>query len=315
MSRKWFKKKYPSGSCLRDLANKIATMPLCSVLGSITPAPYNFLANGAASGWTSPPVPPLPPPPPFSLVTPPLGHLQAWKSSGPTGFNATLPPAQGLSLLFDPFVDASLFGVYSAPAKPGGTTVVVISDYDTAENVHCELRSLSPGSDWAESYTSQFFGKKGTGTSGDNLRKVIIGSSCGLGAYPSNEAFEKALVDGFQKTGILLWNYFPYLRGLAASGSGFWARMLGTCHRPALYKQLDELLCDFLRCVGATKLVIACSADLWGPCGSHPVLRGCFPRWLRIRHPQNWHRSAITPGAGKSTLPMNIATLKAAGVI
>src|ERR1039458_6840062 len=126
-----------SGVQLRELAKKIAQYGCQAAhkdyFFSAAPPPYNFLANGEANAYT-----------PLSPIECPL-RIAEWKFPGPSlncclerGFNDSPEPnphsgLRGLSLLFDPLVDAALAantGISLGGFAPqSGATVIVLTDY------------------------------------------------------------------------------------------------------------------------------------------------------------------------------------------
>jgi hypothetical protein len=113
---------FPEGSCLRRLATEIAILDLSKQpwVASVSPLPYNLLANGdTGANWTSP-------------QTNSAAGLMAWKNAA-TGTGS--PSRPGLALMFDPFVDACL--LIESQRKDGlafkNTKVLVLTRLFTAK--------------------------------------------------------------------------------------------------------------------------------------------------------------------------------------
>lgn len=288
--RTQFESWFPASTdnCLRQLSSAIASF-YHPAFGTISPAPFNLLSNAATSGWC------LPPP------TPTPADLVGWKL-GQNGFPAY--PLKGLGLLFDPFVDALLWA--HGGSIPPATTVLVLTDYSDIGGVIGEIMRYSPN-DWAEVELSAFFKPKSMGRSGDNLRKLIIGKDFSL-ENPEAEELMGNLPLKIQQHRLLLWNYFPFLRGIGVGCTGGWARMLpkNPTHRAAIFSACDDFLHEFLRCVNAKKVVIAVAGDLWSarPTGTTSTFRSPL---VRINHPYVWGQQDIRLGHCAATLAQNIA--------
>lgn len=127
---------FSDGSCLRNLATDIASLTWTQAkqddMISANPAPYNLLSNGeTGAGWTIP-----------AQILP--NDLVAWKNAA-NGFTGSTN--RGLSLMFDPFVDACLLnvaakGINGEGTFPQHTKVLVLTDYGPLKNVIGEMAVL-----------------------------------------------------------------------------------------------------------------------------------------------------------------------------
>ncbi len=238
--------KFPEGSCLRGIALEIALLGWVKAkqhgLISANPAPYNLLANGeTGGGWTAP-----------TQLFP--NDLVAWKHAANGFAGAT---QRGLALMFDPFVDACLLiearkggGPFTRPFTPA-TKVLVLTDYSPLKSVIGEMAVLL-GKDWAEVETDNFFKAKNLGPTGNNLFKALLGKN-------SIDAVRKAGIEdisaGFGKHSLLIWNYFPFLRG--GSNCEGMEGLPDDSTNCAWIHYCDELLGKFLKCVNAERVLFA----------------------------------------------------------
>lgn len=273
--REEFAGLFPTDSCLRTLAAEIASVGLAHAksVGLLTaiPAPFNLLSNGAmGSGWIAP-----------THLFP--NDLVAWKQGG-NGFPG--PTQRGFSLMFDPFVDACLL----IEARKGGgpfktkTKVLVLTDYGPLKNVIGEMAVL-PGLDWAEVETDSFLEARNLGPTGCNLFKALM-EKASIGDV--RKAGPEAISEAFSKHSLLIWNYFPFLRG-----GNDCEGMAGLPHPKncAWIDYCDELLGEFLKCVNADGVLFAANKEVRG------VRKSCVSAndpiatkytYHELDHPRSW---------------------------
>jgi len=131
-------------------------------------------------------------------------NIAAWKGHS-HGFSGA---TNGLSIRFDPFVDAALYAVRRNYGE--GTTVLVLTDYYPWQELRAEY--MADGK-WAEREVARFLngfepsnGKEQTGV---NILKAVTGKQSINQIRNSPECVEEA----FFQHRLLLWNYFPFARG------------------------------------------------------------------------------------------------------
>ena len=229
--------QFPDDSCLRRIAFDIASLEWADAkqhgLISADPAPYNLLSNGeTGSGWTIP-----------TRVS--ADDLIAWKK-GANGFAGST--ARGLSLIFDPFVDACLL---IEAQKPSGsfkqTKVLVLTDYYPFSKI-----GIKAGFDWAEEETNKFLKALDLGLTGNNIFKALAEENSIETVRNTSEDEIRGL---FSKSNLLIWNYFPFFRGGNSS--------LGIKGLPNPIKDCrwinycEGLLGRFLDCVNASHVIFA----------------------------------------------------------
>ena len=259
---------YPGGSCLRNLAAEIASTgwAQAKALGLLTarPAPYNLLSNGeTGSGWLAP-----------TQLFP--NDLVAWKHAA-NGF--TGPTQRGFALMFDPFVDACLL---IEARKSGGpfkakTKVLVLTDYGPLKNVIGGMAVL-PGKDWAEVETGNFFKARNLGLTGNNLFKCLLKKD----SIKKVQGLEtKEISDAFGSRNLLIWNYFPCLRG-GNDCEGM--EGLPDSKNCAWLLYCDELLGRFVNCVNADLVLFATNR------GVKEARKNCglLPIGVDLDHPRSW---------------------------
>jgi hypothetical protein len=209
------------GTPLRNLAKDISQYPCSSTrqagFFSAAPPPYNYLANGETANYT-----------PIGPVACPL-QIAHWKFPDANAINCCLDRGfnddsaklswLGMSLLFDPLVDAGLAAnancVKSPVAMPqSDSTVIVLSDYGAAYDPDINLVGFS-GKDWGEEEAYKVLyppmpgghiNKKQVSRTLVNLWDCICGGSQWQTA---GGVIEKAI----HKQKILVWNFMPFLRG------------------------------------------------------------------------------------------------------
>ena len=254
MTRRDFDSWIPYGSQLRDLAAAIAAIdahvnptflsnPISKSL------PDNFIANAELGGaWHAP-----------SAYT--NKSLSIWKNNynppltpaGQQGFyvgQSNKLPRRGLALVFDPFVDAFLAAhLLFSGSIPSGCTVIVLSDYGplslTAQLTHYP--------DWGLEETSLILKQGGTklGLTEINLFNCLFGLSWRQGA-------PEFIANAIRERRVLLWNFFPMFRGGNQS--------IGPDGLPCTCNWLQlcwDFLCLFVAAVGASKVVLACSNEIF----------------------------------------------------
>ena len=270
---------YPDGACLRKLACDIASVGWTQAksLGLLTaaPAPFNLLSNGETnSGWVAP-----------TQLFP--NELLAWKHAA-NGF--TCPAIRGLSLLFDPFVDACLL---IEARKAGGpfktkTKVLVLTDYDSLKNVIGEM-AVMIGQDWAAVATGNFFKAKNLGLAGNNFFKALLGKDS---ISEVQNMGTKEICAAFGSHNLLLWNYFPFLRGgydcVGMSG-------LPDPNNCAWIQYCDERLMDFLECVNADRVVFAANKEVKNARKKCVKTMNKIPAqytYSELDHPSSWRGDA-----------------------
>jgi hypothetical protein len=213
------------GTALRNLARDIsgydcfAARQACFF--SAIPPSFNFLANGITSNYT-----------PLASIDCPL-EIAYWKSSGHTpltcclyrGFNDSIASAAcfGLSMLFDPLVDAVLAanancvtGSVSLPQP--GSSVIVISDYAAIYDPSINLLGFR-GNDWG---TEEAVKVLSPPMSGGRIMEEQVSTTlvnlwdclCEGDSWQTNPAEIEVAI---RNKKILLWNFVPFLRGGVAS--------------------------------------------------------------------------------------------------
>jgi hypothetical protein len=271
-------------SCLRKIAFDIASLEWADAkrygLINANPAPYNLLSNGETGPeWTIP-----------TQILP--DDLIAWKK-GANGFGGST--YRGLSLMFDPFVDACL--MVEAKVRHGSfrqTNVLVLTDYYPLKHVIGEM-SVLPGEDWAAIATGGFFKAKELGTTGNNLLKALFEKTSIEDVRGIIKTDPEAVSTQLTKYHLLIWNYFPFMRG-GSDCEGMNGLPTSKCDWIAY---CDGLLLKFLKCVKAAKVVFAMNR------GVKDIRRDCpnkagrqievnYPgtKTLDLDHPGSWRADA-----------------------
>lgn len=281
----WFPMK--TEECLRKLARDIASLDWKDAqnhgLVSATPAPFNLLANGeTASGWMAP-----------TRLLP--TDLVAWKHSanGFPGHNN-----RGLALMFDPFVDACLLiEARRVEAFQTPTKVLVLTDYSDLKSVIGEMAVLM-GQDWAEVETGNFFKAKNLGLTGTNLFKCLLGKDSIREGQALAEKISN-ISNAFGSRKLLLWNYFPFLRG------GNDCEGMDGLPDPLncdWIRYCDGLLLRFLQCVNADRVIFAANRGVKkarANCvGKVSSFAGAFPIY-DLDHPGSWRGNARLKKCGE----------------
>ncbi len=116
--------------------------------------------------------------------------------------------------------------------------------------------AVLPGQDWAEVETGNFFKAKNLGLTGNNLFKGLLGKDS-IKAVQRLET--ENLSDAFGSRNLLIWNYFPFLRG-GNDCEGMDG--LPAPENCAWIHYCDELLGKFLNCVNADRVVFAANQEV-----------------------------------------------------
>ncbi len=284
--RRQFDTWVPPKSPLRNIAAEIAQLNALawpSFLSRAGKEPSNILANAElATTWTGPSN--------YSMRS-----ILEWKGTPPAlhGFaSKSKQSCRGISLLFDPFVDAFLAAHFSTgSAIEPGCTVLVLTDYYPAAS------SNHPTTDWGETETRNILSGRVNGQNSTitQLFDALFGKS-------SWRAQATTIADGIVGQRLLLWNFFPMFRG---PGTPTGSAGLPTAGDWRL--KCWDLLCKFLIAVNASRTVLASSqAMLPIPRNSSqkvnlnnitlPGLRSPLPLLHckngihRISHPSSWKR-------------------------
>jgi len=249
------------GSGLRKLASDIASYDCNSAkqacFFSANPPPYNFLANGVTKNYA-----------PLTPINCPL-TIAEWKFPGSKltcclgqGFSKPLqsPPNRGLSLLFDPAVDAFIaanagLGTTTPKAAITGATVIVLSDFGAIYDKEVRLIGYS-GNDWGEQEANDFLSgypsgakllpnRKKMGTTFNNLFDCLCGARW--------DSPQTNLAGAIASKNVLVWNFMPFMRsGAQSSGSS------GLPSRCSTWRSVCwQWLIAFLQDVGASKVILA----------------------------------------------------------
>ena len=220
-----FDSRYPQSHPLRKLAEIIAKYDCKQAqqacFFSAIPPPYNFLANGETSGYS-----------PLPQINCPL-DIAHWRFAGRAinccldrGFNddPAKPSALGLSILFDPLVDAVLAantGILSGrPRNPAENTLIVLTDYGAAYDPDINLVGFS-GTDWGEDETCKVLCPPlpGGRISPKQVSKTLVNlwdCLCGSPAWRTYQPVPGVpgpIEDAIWKHNIIIWNFIPFLRG------------------------------------------------------------------------------------------------------
>ena len=229
---------------LLELAKRIASFSEKEArehgLMSALPEPYNVLANAVdGRDWRIPH---------------PISEVQEWKNHR-NGFSGE---KVGLSVRFDPFVDAALYCHFGRQGQRINPTVLVLTDYGPWESIVEEADSSGGSSDWALKQINEFLEGRALDTTGNNIVKAVTKKSNIEAVQRDFGCIEKA----FGEHGLFLWNYFPFARGgknaegkegLPAMGRGADLQWVTICER---------FLADFCKAVGAKKVAIAINQDV-----------------------------------------------------
>jgi len=242
----WFPTTHP----LRDLASDIASLNQTTAvqhgLWTAKPSPWNLVCNGEVAGWT-----------PSKRI-----GLVSWitrKRSMPSqhGYSGQ---RWGLSLLFDPFVDATLWayggghGAGSTPRAFSGTRVLVLTDYSPIKDVLSDAARMHP-LDYGEAGVLELLNANRTlQTTGYNIVKWVTQQNAIASVRKALAQDRDYVRKQFAQHSILIWNFFPFQRGgsccqgtpgLPCMKNDLWLRL---CH---------DYLDRFLRAVSATEVIWA----------------------------------------------------------
>lgn len=281
--RSHFEQWFPATHPLRELAADIASLGMGTAVSSgvwtAKPPPWNLLSNGVAAGWRAAAAP---------------GRAGWVKTKGGTlndqGFSGH---AWGLGMLFDPFVDATIWSCCSrqgpsvGPVGFSAMRVIVLTDYSPIAGI--ELEVVKSGTqDYGEDGARDFLAAKALGTSGCNLVKCVTGMrSIEDDVRRELRKDSRYLAAQFAQRKILIWNFFPFQRG----GS----HCQGTQGLPSMqnthWLQLCHVYLDrFLAAVSATEVIWAVNQAV--PNG----LRASSGRAVRVlSHPYAWSRRGQMP--------------------
>lgn len=277
-----FEQWFPTTHPLRELAADIASLGLGTATGSgvwtAKPPPWNVLSNGIAAGWKAAAAPGR------------AGWVQAKGGTlSDQGFSGQI---WGLGMLFDPFVDATIWSCCSGQSpslRPVGFSamrVLVLTDYSPIAGIESEVVK-SATQDYGEDGARDFLGAKDLGTSGCNLVKCVTGMRSVEDVRRQLRKNSGYLAAQFAQRRILLWNFFPFQRG----GS----RCQGTEGLPRMQNNQWLQLCHgyldrFLAAISATEVIWAVNQAV--PNG----LRASSNRAVRVLpHPYAWSSSGQMP--------------------
>ena len=264
-------KKFTKDHALRKLSATIAGLGRSDAaqngFTSAQPPPYNLLANAELEAdWT----------PPTTSV--PEG-LMAWKAqlNGFRGFGV-----KGLSMLFDPFVDATLLMyAHHNGEEFKNTTVLVLTDYGPLLHFVGELIACQ-GSDWAANCVLQFLKAENLGAPGIN----IVKATCGAESIETIRKSDGVLEKSFAAKRLLIWNYFPFFRG-GTSAEGC-AGLPNPIKRLDWLKACDCYLDSFLMAVKADNLVWACNKEVQEARRSLALAHELHGIVKAMKHPCRW---------------------------
>jgi hypothetical protein len=265
------------------------------------PPVYNFLANGDASI-------PIASLPRLPTADPPR-LLGAWKFCTPSptccqrqGFDdCNRHSVKGVSLLFDPLVDAFLLANcahHGNPSAPPKRTVIVLTDYGPVfdKDVNLQLPGTgTPCKDWASREIRRVFnshpshnwkpGRRRKIWRHDLTTEYLMKAICGARPWlPCKIACR----------GVWVWNFIPFLRGGFCS-CGMAGLPYGGSLASGWVHQCLEWLCRFSRLVNATQIAWCTSEEIRGlALGSHvrpytSTLCSHLPV-LVLRHPCTWRK-------------------------
>lgn len=216
--RKQFESSFSSTSprSLRKLAEDIAEFKCADAKNacffSASPPPYNFLANGVATNYQR-----------LTPITSPFG-IARWKFPK-AKINCCLergfcdveitPSSLGLSLMFDPMVDAFLAantGISSGTyTNPTVKTLIILSDYGAIFDRAINVIGFN-GNDWGEDETWKIL-RPPTPINRNKFDKTLgnlLDSICGGNSWQTNPAMIESAINN---KSIFLWNFMPFLRG------------------------------------------------------------------------------------------------------
>ncbi len=285
--RKAFDGWVPEASPLRCLAGDIATLKAteaAAFLSRVGCEPFNILANAQLSvAWS--------PPGDHSSKT-----LVRWKGTPAHlhGFRGRKTVGgRGLSLLFDPLVDAFLAAhfLHAGQLPKAGPTVLVLTDF------YPLAATNGQGQDWAQQESTNFLEGRVSGrhSTVTQLFDALFGKAEWKGHTEVIQA-------GITTQNLLVWNFFPMLRGGEEPTGGAGLPLAG-----AWRLRCWQWLHSFLAAVEASRVVLASSQAML-PIAAAPherldtttlLLPGtpaplptlpCGDAVYRIAHPSSWKR-------------------------
>lgn len=281
--RSHFEQWFPTAHPLRDLAADIASLGLGTAASSgvwtAKPPPWNLVCNGEAAGWT------------------PANHLglASWikRKRGLPSQHGFSGQRWGLSLLFDPFVDATLwaygggYGAGSTPRAFSGTRVLVLTDYNPIKDVLSDAKRMRPVDYGEGGVLELLLAKKTLQTTGYNIVKWVTQQSTIKSVGKALAQDSDYVRKQFAQHKILIWNFFPFQRG--------GVHCMGTKGLPSMQNpQWLHLCCDylerFLQAVSATQVIWAVNKSI-----PQCPLAGSNPKLPPSPHPFHWNKAGKAP--------------------
>jgi hypothetical protein len=217
-----------------------------------------------------------------SFATADIAILESWKAVLPAsnGFGGC-GNDNGLSILFDPLVDALLLWNITKPSTRS-STVLVLTDYYPL--LKCNAH---PGCDWGEKETERYW-LPYTGGHDQTWRLLLQAIWPKLDPRAGIEVANRA-----SERGVYIWNFMPFFRG-GCSSSGAKGLPSGS----KWHNRCFQWLKSFVDCVGADSIIFAANSSISGRVGSrgkvalttgplkgfkifrtfHPASRGSFKR-------------------------------------
>lgn len=280
MTRSDFDALMPADSTLRRLAADIAKLDCrqaASFLSNSSELPDNFLANADIGPGYYPPTG-------YSR-----SHLAQWKyrrivpdlsPSEVHGFADIHPPAaRGISLIFDPLVDAFLAAhLHQSGSLPQPCTVIVLSDFYPMQT------GIKPHTtdDWGLAETLRTL--NGIVTYPDTTTPHLFDYVTRSRDWRDNRRLIETTIASKR---VLLWNFFPFFRGGNIAS--------GRCGLPIIghwRKQCWEFLSRFLEAVCADRVLLACSGEML----PLPIPRGDHSAPIQLNSPD---KSLQRPAGGR----------------
>jgi hypothetical protein len=135
--------------------------------------------------------------------------------------------------------------------------VLVLTDYYPLKLLLGQM-SVLIGQDWASIAAANFLAAKELGLTELNLVRAVTEKN-------SIKEVQKmgSLAHAIAKHRLLVWNYFPFLRG-GSECEG--AAGLPDLSNPLWLSYCDRLLAQFLRCVDAAEVILALKMTSCVPC-------------------------------------------------
>jgi hypothetical protein len=137
------------------------------------------------------------------------------------------------------------------PQKP---SVLVLTDYYPLKHLIGEM-ALLLNQDWGAIVTDKFLSAKELGLTERNLFKTVLNRTS---IRDVRELDEQKIAAEFANYRLLVWNYFPFLRG-GFECEGMSGLPQNNCDW-ILY--CDERLADFLKCVDAYRIILAMNGEV-----------------------------------------------------